>query len=148
MGFQREQRGGAKGPHSCCPGLPSLPLLPAANFATLNHPAISLALEINDRFWNKWPFPIRFGNFMHKVDIYRRVSNLWKRLKEWFPKFLLQIKAQSHPGDLFSPTQQVLALQGEVGEGKCKVSNPISVRATISIENLQGLAGKLITLLI
>lgn len=51
-------------------------------------------------------------------------------------------------GDLFSPTQQVLALQGVVGEGENKLSNLISARAKISIEGSQSLSGKLITLLI
>jgi len=33
---------------------------------------------------------------MHKADIHRCISKLWKHLKEQFPKFLLHIKPQSH----------------------------------------------------
>lgn len=54
---------------------------------------------------------------MHEVDIYRRVSNLWKRLKESFPKFLLHIKAQSHSGVFRGFVQPDSASPGFAGGG-------------------------------
>lgn len=54
---------------------------------------------------------------MHKVDIYICVSNLWKLLKESFPKFLLHIKAQSHSGVFRGFVQLDSASPGFAGGG-------------------------------